>query len=84
MLWGGGRSEGRMVGGKMEEDRSGWFPRRTHTSRMGRGPGLKQDYNPWAAGLLFCVNGEIRFPAFQILLVLFAELKPICLFIINL
>lgn len=46
---------------------------------LGGGRGLKQDYNPCSAGFLFCVNGEMRFPALQILLVLFVELKPIYL-----
>lgn len=45
--------------------------------------GLKQDYNSYSAGLLFCVNSKMRLPALQILLVLFEELKPIS-FIINL
>ena len=36
-----------------------------------------------SAGLLFCVNGEMRFPASQILLVWFVGLKPICLLLLT-
>lgn len=80
---GGGRDNGGMMGGSCGEGCSSWSLLRTHASHTGRGTGLKRDYNPWAAGLLFCVNGEIRFPAFQILLVLFVELKPICLLLLT-
>lgn len=66
-----------------EGGRSSWFLSGTHASHAGTGTGLKQDYNPCSTGLLFCVNGEIRLPAFQILLVLFVELKPICLFLLT-
>lgn len=50
---------------------------------LDRRKALKQDYNPCSAGLLFCVNGEMRFPAFQILLLLFAELKPTGLLLLT-
>lgn len=44
----------------------------------------KQDCNPFSTGVLSCVNGEMRLSAFQILLVLFEELKPICLLLLIL
>lgn len=44
--------------------------------------GLKQDYNPFPTGILSCVNGEMRLSTFQILLLLFEELKPICLLLL--
>lgn len=44
--------------------------------------GLEQDCNPFSTGVLSCVNGEMRLSAFQILLVLFEELKPICLLLL--
>lgn len=70
--WGGGWGAD---GGQAAAAGSSWG----HTPAMQVEPRLKWDYNLCAAGLLFCVNGEIRFSAFQILLVLFVELKPICL-----
>lgn len=53
---------------------------RSHT---GRGRALKQGFTHCSSSPLFCFNGEMRFPATQILLVLFVERIPFCLLLLT-